>query len=68
MFQLKIRQLLEAPSGHPFYSELININPQTKQCVSLLLSEFLGLASGRYFAEMHFQIHLIATFSTLPIT
>ncbi|XP_019762262.2 sphingomyelin phosphodiesterase 4 isoform X1 [Dendroctonus ponderosae] len=49
---VKIKQLLEAPSGHPFYSELVNTNPQTKQCRSLLLNPF-----DYYF--FHFAYHLI---------
>lgn len=37
---MKIRQLLESQSAHPFYSELMHVNPQTKQIISLHLSKY----------------------------
>lgn len=48
----KIRQLLEHSSGNPFYSELVNLNPQSKQITSLLLNPF-----DYYF--FHFAYHLV---------
>ncbi|XP_018579891.1 sphingomyelin phosphodiesterase 4 [Anoplophora glabripennis] len=48
----KIRQFLEHSQGHPFYSELIHVNPQTKQIMSLLLNPF------DYYI-FHFAYHLI---------
>ncbi|XP_066260835.1 sphingomyelin phosphodiesterase 4 isoform X1 [Euwallacea similis] len=49
---VKVRQLLELPSAYAFYSELMNINPQSKQLSSLLLNPF-----DYYF--FHFAYHLI---------
>ncbi|KAJ8917730.1 hypothetical protein NQ315_005179 [Exocentrus adspersus] len=48
----KIRQFLEHSQGHPFYSELIRVNPQTKQIMSLLLNPF-------DYYMFHFAYHLI---------
>ncbi|KAF7277955.1 hypothetical protein GWI33_009070 [Rhynchophorus ferrugineus] len=47
----KIKQIIEHPLGHPFYSELVNMNPQTRQ-ITLLLNPF-----DYYF--FHFAYHLI---------
>lgn len=49
---LKIRQFLENSHGHPFYSELIHINIQTKQIMSLMLNSF-------DYYMFHFAYHLI---------
>ncbi|XP_050310724.1 sphingomyelin phosphodiesterase 4 [Anthonomus grandis grandis] len=49
---MKVRQALELPSVNPFYTELINISPQTKRITSLLLNPF-----DYYF--FHFAYHLI---------
>ncbi|CAH0555499.1 unnamed protein product [Brassicogethes aeneus] len=48
----KIRQFLENSQNHPFYSDLIHINPQTKQVMSLLLNPF-------DYYMFHFAYHLI---------
>lgn len=49
---VRIKHILEYSVGHPFYSELVNINSQTKQVTSLLLNPF-----DYYF--FHFAYHLI---------
>ncbi|XP_072391535.1 sphingomyelin phosphodiesterase 4 [Diabrotica undecimpunctata] len=49
---LKIRQFLENSQGHPFYSDLLHVNVQTKQIVSLMLNAF------DYYI-FHFAYHLI---------
>uniref|UniRef100_A0A6P7GG23 Sphingomyelin phosphodiesterase 4 n=1 Tax=Diabrotica virgifera virgifera TaxID=50390 RepID=A0A6P7GG23_DIAVI len=49
---LKIRQFLENSQGHPFYSDLLHVNGQTKQIVSLMLNAF------DYYI-FHFAYHLI---------
>ncbi|KAJ8938884.1 hypothetical protein NQ318_016088 [Aromia moschata] len=48
----KVRQFLEHSQRHPFYSELVHINPQTKQIISLLLNPF-------DYYMFHFAYHLI---------
>ncbi|CAG9860561.1 unnamed protein product [Phyllotreta striolata] len=49
---LKIRQFLENSQMHPFYSELVHCNSQTKQIVSLMLNSF-------DYYMFHFAYHLI---------
>nr|XP_022912671.1 sphingomyelin phosphodiesterase 4 [Onthophagus taurus] len=49
---MKIRQLLDAGSVHPFYSDLVHVSPQNKQIVSLLLNPF-------DYYMFHFAYHLI---------
>ncbi|KAG5872702.1 hypothetical protein JTB14_008796 [Gonioctena quinquepunctata] len=48
----KIRHFLEQSQGHPFYSELSHVNPQTKQVMSILLNSF-------DYYMFHFAYHLI---------
>ncbi|XP_056639509.1 sphingomyelin phosphodiesterase 4 isoform X1 [Diorhabda sublineata] len=48
----KIKQFLENSQGHPFYSELLHSNLQTKQTVSLMLNSF-------DYYMFHFAYHLI---------
>ncbi|KAL1494759.1 hypothetical protein ABEB36_010305 [Hypothenemus hampei] len=48
----KIKEFLDSSAGNPFYSELVNINTQTKKITSLLLNPF-----DYYF--FHFAYHLI---------
>lgn len=39
-FQIKIQQMLEFAQTHPFYADLVHVNPQTRHVISLLLSNF----------------------------
>ncbi|GJQ83344.1 hypothetical protein Trydic_g18129 [Trypoxylus dichotomus] len=52
---MKVRQMLESSHIHPFYVDLIPINPQNKQITSLLLNPF-------DYYMFHFAYYLINPF------
>ncbi|RZC36546.1 sphingomyelin phosphodiesterase 4, partial [Asbolus verrucosus] len=49
---VKVQQILENAQSHPFYADLVHVNPQTKHVISLLLNPF-------DYYMFHFAYHLI---------
>jgi hypothetical protein len=49
---IKVQQILENAQAHPFYADLVHVNPQTKHVISLLLNPF-------DYYMFHFAYHLI---------
>ncbi|EFA10294.2 Sphingomyelin phosphodiesterase 4-like Protein [Tribolium castaneum] len=49
---VKVQQILENAQLHPFYADIVHVNPQTKHVISLLLNPF-------DYYMFHFAYHLI---------